>query len=304
MVESWSHVPAVCICVREIDGDKCKTLLHENGNLFAFWLELSCFGACYESMVFRTYRTGTCCSTHTHSVSFHGSCPRAWVIAELYDRVQDSLSSSQLIFPINICLCAEEQAAVQLMIRITAACCPSIPTACWEPNSLRGLRSVTHIPLYSALPTRTCISHRYSVGVTLSSNDRRLTPLSSSSISLLSHSWIPFFFKLFFFFFFTVQHTASPRVPLPQIHTRTQMHTSPPPLPPSFRDVEWKDVSFTTKVETHPLRHLLLFRHGVNTNEEEMSPLLCPHLSPRPRDMHTYPCLSISTSLLLCLTFL
>lgn len=64
-------------------------------------------------------------------------------ITELYDRAQ---VSSHLIFPINICLCAEESSAVQLMIRITAACLPTTHAACWEPDSLRGLRSVTHSP--------------------------------------------------------------------------------------------------------------------------------------------------------------
>lgn len=271
---------------------------HENVNFFTFLLELSCFRAHYESMVVCTYTTETCRITHTQSVSFHGSCPRAWVITELYDRAQDSLSSSQLIFPINICLCTEEQAAVQLMIRITAACCPTIPTACWEPNSLRGLRSVTHILPHSVLPIPTCISYRHSIGVTLSSNDRCLTPPFFSSVSLLSHSWIPSSSNLFFFFFFNHAPYCIPSG-TPSSDTYTPMHTSPPPFPPSFRDVEWKDISFTTKVEMHPRRHLLLFCHGVNTNEEEMSPLLCPHLSQRPRDMHTYPCLSISTSLTL-----
>lgn len=166
---------------------------------FTFLLELSCFRAHYESMVVCTYTTETCRTTHTQSVSFHGSCPRAWVITELYDRAQDSLSSSQLIFPINICLCAEEQAAVQLMIRITAACCPTIPTACWEPNSLRGLRSVTHILPHSVLPIPTCISYRHSIGVTLSSNDRCLAPPFFSSVSLLSRSWIPSSSNLFFY---------------------------------------------------------------------------------------------------------
>lgn len=104
--------------------------------------------------------------------------------------------------------------------------------------------------------------------------------------------------QTFFFFFFYHAPYCIPSG-TPSSDTYTPMHTSPPPFPPSFRDVEWKDVSFTTKVEMHPRRHLLLFCHGVNTNEEEMSPLLCPHLSQRPRDMHTYPCLSISTSLTL-----
>lgn len=40
----------------------------------------------------------------------------------------------------------------------------------------------------------------------------------------------------------------------------------------------------------------LLLCHGVNTNEEEMSPLLCPHLSLWPGDMHTHRCLSASAS--------
>lgn len=68
-----------------------------------------------------------------------------------------------------------------------------------------------------------------------------------------------------------------------------------PFLPLHLKTEEWRDVSFTTKVETHPRRRLpLLLCHGVNTNEEEMSPLLCPHLSLWPGDMHTHRCLSAS----------
>lgn len=88
-----------------------------------------------------------------------------------------------------------------------------------------------------------------------------------------------------------------------EAHSRA--HTPPPSPLRHLKTKEWRDVSFTTKVETHPHRHLLLplllFRHGVNTNEEEMSPLLCPHLSRWPRDTHTHPCLSHSpVSHLLC----
>lgn len=172
------------------------------------------------------------------------------------------------------------------MIRITAACRLATPAACWEPNSLWGLRSVTHAPPHTRLPSPTCISHHCSIGGTLGSNDRCLAPpsFSFSSVILLFRSWTPSSFRYFF-----KQHTA-----------HTLKHTSIPPPPPPLRHLKTKergDVSFTTKVETHPHRHLLLlFRHGVNTNEEEMSPLLCPHLSQRPRDIHTHPCLS----LLLC----
>lgn len=147
------------------------------------------------------------------------------------------MSSSQLIFPINICLCAEEQAAVQLMIRITAACCPATPAACWELNSLRGLRSVTHTPRYTPLPSPTCISHRHSIGGMLRANDRCLAPpsFSFSSVSLLSRSWAPSISDIFF-----KHHTASPRVHTPQIRTRTHTYVprSPPPTPPSFGDVK------------------------------------------------------------------
>lgn len=119
-------------------------------NLFTFRLE-SAHVCAYASELVCTYMIETCCNTlHTlHTVNFSGSCPRVQEITELFDRAQDSLSSSQLIFPINICLCAEEQAAVRLMIRITAACRPATPAACWEPNSLRGLRSVTHAPAHT-----------------------------------------------------------------------------------------------------------------------------------------------------------
>lgn len=82
--------------------------------------------------------------------------------------------------------------------------------------------------------------------------------------------------------------------------THSRLHPSLPSH--HLKTEERRDVSFTTKVETHPRRHLpflLLFRHGVNTNEEKMSPLLCPHLSQWPRDMHTHPCLSVSASLTL-----
>lgn len=237
LVESWSHVPAVCLSVCVCERERQRQMwniaavnycCHENVNFFTFLLELSCFRAHYESMVVCTYTAETCRITHTQSVSFHGSCPRTWVITELYDRAQDSLSSSQLIFPINICLCTEEQAAVQLMIRITAACCPTIPTACWEPNSLRGLRSVTHILPHSVLPIPTCISYRHSIGVTLSSNDRCLTPPFFSSVSLLSHSWIPSSSNLFFLPC-TILHPLGYPL-LRYIHTDAYLPTSLSPI--------------------------------------------------------------------------
>lgn len=236
---------------------------HENVNFFTFLLELSCFRAHYESMVVCTYTTETCRITHTQSVSFHGSCPRAWVITELYDRAQDSLSSSQLIFPINICLCTEEQAAVQLMIRITAACCPTIPTACWEPNSLRGLRSVTHILPHSVLPIPTCISYRHSIGVTLSSNDRCLTPPFFSSVSLLSHSWIPSSSNLFFLFFLpcTILHPLGYPV-LRYIHTDAYLPTSLSPI-----------------IQRRGVERCLIYNQGGNAPSSSPPPLLsrCEH---------------------------
>lgn len=136
------------------------------------------------------------------------------------------MSSSKLIFPINICLCAEEQAAVRLMIRITAACRPATPAACCEPNSLRGLRSVTHAPPHTLLHSPTCISHHCAVGGTLSSNDRCLAPpsLFSSSVTLLSRSWTPPSLRRFF-----KRRTASPCAP----HSSDAYSHSPrpPPLP-------------------------------------------------------------------------
>lgn len=108
------------------------------------------------------FATETCCRTHTCRIFIiilffsspppPSSCPTVSEITDQSDSVQDSCSLSQLIFPINISLCAEEQAAVQLMIWITAACRPAIPAACWEPNSLRVLRSVTHAPAPPCLP--------------------------------------------------------------------------------------------------------------------------------------------------------
>lgn len=98
-------------------------------------------------------------------------------ITDPSDSMQDSCSLSQLIFPINISLCAEEQAAVQLMIWITAACRPAIPAACWEPNSLRVLRSVTHAPAPPPSPPSPVFCH-HSMEDALRSNGRCLAPPS------------------------------------------------------------------------------------------------------------------------------
>lgn len=163
------------------------------------------------------------------------------------------------------------------MIRITAACHLATPAACWEPNSLRGLRSVTHAPPRILHPTAARLPHCRLIGRMLSANDRCLAPpsFSFSSVTLLSCSRTPSSLRHFF------KHlTASPRAPTRQIRT----HRLPPLSFCHLKTKQWRDVSFTTKVETQPHRHLLLFRHGVNTNEEEMSPLLCPHLSQRLRD--------------------
>lgn len=151
----------------------------------------------------------------------------------------------------------------------------------------------THTHTLPPLPFRTCISHSRSIGGTLSANDRcRRTSLF---LLLICHLALLQLDSLLFRALFFKRHTASPRAPTPQKHT----HALPPLR--HLKTEEHGDVSFTTKVETHPHRHLLLllFRHGVNTNEEEMSPLLCPHLSQRPSDMHTHPCLSVSASLTL-----
>lgn len=67
-------------------------------------------------------------------------------ITHLCDRVQETLNTPQPLFPINICLCVEEQTAVQLMIWIIAACHPTTHAPCCEPNSLWMLRSVTRAP--------------------------------------------------------------------------------------------------------------------------------------------------------------
>lgn len=132
-------------------------------------------------------------ATLMHAVScFPSAVAREfWAITEPSDSLQDSCSLSQLIFPINISLCAEEQAAVQLMIWITAACRPAIPAACWEPNSLRELRSVTHAP--APPPSPHPVSSRHSIEDALRSNDRCLAPpsFSFSFVTLLSCSLTP-----------------------------------------------------------------------------------------------------------------
>lgn len=106
--------------------------------------------------------------------------------------MQDSCSLSQLIFPINISLCAEEQAAVQLMIWITAACRPAIPAACWEPNSLRVLRSVTHAPAPPPSPHRpSSVVIRWKTHCALMADAWHL-PLSASHLSPHSSAlWLP-----------------------------------------------------------------------------------------------------------------
>lgn len=125
-------------------------------------------------------------------------------------------------------------------------------------------------------------------------------PRTSLFLFLICHFAL---LQLDFPFFQTLFLNTILRRLLHPLHRHTLTHTSIPPFPPPLRHLktkEQRDVSFTTKVEMHPHRHLLLlFRHGVNTNEEEMSPLLCPHLSQWPRDMHTHPYLSVSASLTL-----
>lgn len=130
-------------------------------------------------------------------------------------------------------------------------------------------------------------------------------PLSLSHLSACSLQLFSRFFRLLFFFF--KYHTPLSCLSISLIHSHT--HTYPPTFFPSlsFRDMKWKYVSFTTKVETHPHRHLslLLLRHGVNTNEEEMSPRLCPHLSLQTKGhAHLSPafCLYISHLLFLALS--
>lgn len=151
-----------------------------------------------------------------------------------------------------------------------------------------------HIPCTPPPPT--CVSSCRSIGDTLRSNDRRPAPPSSSvsSVTLLSCSRTPS--PLRHFFNTPLRHLVHP------LRRRTLAPLPLPFLPFHLKTEERRDVSFTTKVETHPRRHLplpLLLCHGVNTNEEEMSPLLCPHLSLWPGDMHTHRCLSASASLTL-----
>ncbi len=123
-------------------------------------------------------------------------------------------------------------------------------------------------------------------------------PRTSLFLFLICHFAI---LQLDSLFFQTLLLNATLRHLVHPLLRHTLTHT-PPSLPPlrHLKTKERRDVSFTTKVEAHPHRHLLLlFRHGVITNEEEMSPLLCPHLSQWRRDMHTHPCLSVSASLTL-----
>lgn len=200
--------------------------------------------------------------------------------------MQDSCSLSQLIFPINISLCAEEQAAVQLMIWITAACCPAIPAACWEPNSLRVLRSVTHAPTPSPPPPPSPLVIQWKTHCALMADAWHL-PFSASHLSPCSPAvWFPLLSDFF-------------NTPLRLLAYPLLRQALPAPLPSQ----KTEDVSFTTKVEMHPHHYPTIpptpssvFRHGVNTNEEEMSPLPCPHLSQQPRDI-AHSCLPLCASL-------
>lgn len=70
----------------------------------------------------------------------------------------------------------------------------------------------------------------------------RLPLFLSSSVSLLSSVVLP----LLPFFFFFKCYTALPHLPTPQ--TRPHLR--------HLVTVQCKDVSFTTKVEKHPHRHL------------------------------------------------
>lgn len=183
---------------------------------------------------------------------------------------------------------------MQLMIRIMLPAAPPFLRHAGSPIPSEGLRSVTRAPapLHHPPLLPTCVSSCRSIGDTLRSNDRRPAPPSSSvsSVTLLPCSRTPS--PLRHFFNTPLRHLVHP------LRRRT---LAPPPLPflpLHLKTEEWRDVSFTTKVETHPRRRRrrlpLLLCHGVNTNEEEMSPLLCPHLSLWPGDMHTHRCLSAS----------
>lgn len=187
----------------------------------AFWLDLPHISL-HKILLYTTER---CCRTHACCILIillfpPSGCPRVWEITDPSDSMQDSCSLSQLIFPINISLCAEEQAAVQLMIWITAACHPAIPAACWEPNSLLVLRSVTHAPAPPPPhphPSPLVIQLKDA----LRSNDRCLAPPSFcfSFVILLSCRLTPSSLRL-------LQHpTVPPCTPTPQTRTR-----STPPL--------------------------------------------------------------------------
>lgn len=161
----------------------------------AFWLDLPHISL-HKILLYTTER---CCRSHACCILIillfpPSGCPRVWEITDPSDSMQDSCSLSQLIFPINISLCAEEQAAVQLMIWITAACRPAIPAACWEPNSLLVLRSVTHAPAPPPphpTPTRLLSSFNWKTHCALMTDAWHL-PLSASHLSSCSPAvWLP-----------------------------------------------------------------------------------------------------------------
>lgn len=105
-------------------------------------------------------------------------------------------------------------------------------------------------------------------------------PLSPSHLSPCSPAvWLPLLSDFF-------------NTPLRLLAHQLLRHTLPPSPFPIICKWRTKDVSFTTKVEMHLHQcppSPTCSRHGVNTNEEEMSPLLCPHLSQWPRDLQTHP---------------
>lgn len=83
------------------------------------------------------------------------------------------------------------------------------------------------------------------------------------------------------------------------LRTRSSDRHSQPPPPPFTKDRRRLIYNQGGNAPS-PLPHHLLppfFRHGVNTNEEEMSLLPCPHLSQWPRDVHPHAYLSVHLSL-------
>lgn len=101
-------------------------------------------------------------------------------------------------------------------------CLPPRHSRCMLGDQFPSRAAICHpCPSVNPLPSRTCVSHRRAIEGLLSSNDRRLTPPSFSSATLLSCSWT--------FSHTSKHHTAYPRAPTFQTsaHTHTHLRSSP-----------------------------------------------------------------------------